>query len=98
MREEGDGGLAHGLVGASVRPLVQHDEAGEEELGDVGHALVDDGDERRKDGREGGGGRLRLKQRLAEDSAAALQVLAEQFGRNLLEVGRVDLQAERGEG
>lgn len=93
VREEGDGGLAHRLVHAPVRALVQHDEPGQQQLGDIGHALVDDGDERGEDGCERRGSRLRLEQRLAEDAAAALQVLAQQLRRNVLQVGGVDLQA-----
>ena len=94
MRQEGRRRQAHCLVVSSKSLLELRHQPREEQRADLGQLRVDDGRHGRVDGREGQARGLRLHDAAAEQAAAAHQVLAEELGHDVLDVGHVDLVDE----
>ncbi|KAL1844922.1 hypothetical protein VTK73DRAFT_1506 [Phialemonium thermophilum] len=92
--DEGGGGQAHGLVVAAEGLAEAQHQALDQQLADLGQLGVDDGGGGGVDGGEGQAGGLGLGQALAEQAAAAHQVLGEQLRHDGLDVGDVDLVDE----
>lgn len=90
MGQEGGAAQADSLV-VTLEGLAELDnEAVDQQLPDLGKFCVDDGDHGGVDGGKGQTGSLGLHDTAAEETTAADEVLAEQLGDNVLDVGDVD--------
>lgn len=92
LREERRRRAAGDLIVALERATELEHEPGEQEVAEPRQLGIDDGHERGEDGREGERRRLGAHDRTAEQPAAADQVLAEELGHDVLDVGDVDLR------
>ena len=91
MGDEHGGRQANRLVVALESLAEAHDETLDEQFADLGQFGVDNSGHAGVDGRERQAGVLGLEETLAEQAAAADQVLVEQFRHDMLDVGGVDL-------
>lgn len=71
------------------------DQSDEHQLADLRQLGVDNGDEGRKNGREGEGRGLSFHNRTGKQSLSSDQVFAKEFGHDVFDVGNVDLQSQR---
>lgn len=98
VSEKGSAAETDGLVVSLVCLAELHNQAVDEQLADLGQLGVDNGGHGGVDGGEGQTGSLGLHDAPAKQTAASDQVLGEELGDNVLDVGDVDFVDEAVDG